>query len=80
MPKVNNRERKYEIEDTWGLIREAMAFRVKYRLKDDLDKARAKKALDAHPAMRQPIQPWGELSEPNYGAEFVDQHLRPRLQ
>ena len=32
-------------EDTWGLIREAMALRVKYRLKDDSDKARAKKRL-----------------------------------
>ena len=45
MPKVNNRDRNDEIEDTWGLIREAMTFRVKYRLKDDSDKARAKKRL-----------------------------------
>ncbi len=71
MPKVNNRDRNDEIEDTRGLIREAMAFRVKYQ---------SQEALDAHPAMRQPIQPWGGLSEPNYGAEFVVQHLRPRLQ
>ena len=32
-------------EEMWGLIREAMALRVKYRLKDDSDKARAKKRL-----------------------------------
>ena len=43
MPSVSNRDRNDE--DTWGLIREAMAFRVKYRLEDDSDKARAKKRL-----------------------------------
>ena len=65
-------KKKMTNDEMVGLIREAMALRVKFRLKDENQKDRAKKILlltmlcvNRHNR--------GPLSEPNYGAELVDQ-------
>ena len=64
-----------EEDGMMGLIREAMALRVKYRLQKATGVKIDKKNPDAYNALREQTQPWGQLSASRHGTKLVDQHI-----
>ena len=69
-------KKKMTNDEMVGLIREAMALRVKFRLKDENQKDRAKKILLLTMLCVNRHSRGEGLSEPNYGAELVGQNLQ----